>query len=265
MAAPVAVNLGAKARVFSSLNRTLHMSLVYRRMATDRSIVNNMGDRSTWNSFYEDKENKTFDWFIEFDDVYDLVNRYLPKPGSVRPGRTFSILDLGCGTSNFSIQAHQKVQCESRLWCVDFSEVAVSQLAALCTERIKAGAGGRSAPGRETHFAVADVNSLPFKDSFFDLALDKGTLDAVLRAKEGTEVAISGLCEAMRVLSPEGHFLHFSDEHPDVRLDLLEKARNRYTHANRHVRISIGFKSVNENSHSFEYFLYNMSKIDRKE
>ena len=69
----------------------------------------------------------------------------------------------------------------------------------------------------------ADAQNLePVASSaFFQLVLDKGTWDAV--AGGGLPGAYQALSECLRVLSPQGTLIQFSDEDPDVRLPCLEQ------------------------------------------
>lgn len=61
----------------------------------------------------------------------------------------------------------------------------------------------------------------------FQLLLDKGTWDSVARG--GLSGAYQVLSECLRVLSPQGTLIQFSDEDPDVRLPCLEQGSSGWT------------------------------------
>jgi len=70
-----------------------------------------------------------------------------------------------------------------------------------------------------------DACKLPFKNEFFDVILDKGTLDSLLKTERtGKYSSAKMLKECCRTLHRHGHLFQITDEDPDVRLLLFENA-----------------------------------------
>ncbi|XP_071810469.1 citrate synthase-lysine N-methyltransferase CSKMT, mitochondrial-like [Asterias amurensis] len=101
-------------------------------------------------------------------------------------------------------------------------------------------------------FLVADATRLPFRNNQFDMVFEKGTFDAMLNTKN-SELARCAFSETVRVLTPGGIFLQFSDENPDLRLSFLEEAL-RQNNVDRG-RVSITYREIGS-SFGTEYFLY---------
>ncbi|XP_077989855.1 citrate synthase-lysine N-methyltransferase CSKMT, mitochondrial-like [Glandiceps talaboti] len=268
MAAPMRILQGGLRQSYFCrsriLNRFLQQSTVgcylkYNGLSTE-SIVTNMSDRTTWNTFYKRKQEPNFNWFLDFEDAHEQLEKYFPKPSNWPKNRRFHILDIGCGTSYFSMDFLNRVELDSTLWCVDFSQVAVSQLAScdISDKVVK-----RKNLSRDVNFVVADTCALPFKGDVIDIALDKGTLDAVLRAGDSNTKATSCIYETLRVLTTPGIFLHFSDEHPDIRLHFLQQVANQYMSTHENISLSVGYQSVTDTCDPIEYFMYTVSKSIR--
>jgi hypothetical protein len=72
-----------------------------------------------------------------------------------------------------------------------------------------------------------DATATTFEDESFDYVIDKGTLDAIVLAPNGTVLAQRLMREVTRLLrKPTGAFVLISLGRPDMRLDLLEHDEN---------------------------------------
>lgn len=182
-----------------------------------------LADRCLWDKLHAQPRQgsvRTFDWFFGYEEVQGLLLPLLQEARSACPPR---VLDVGCGTSNLCTGLYTKCPHPVDVLGVDFSPVALAHMNSLLE-----GGQGRTplSPGHlasRLHFMQADAQNLePVAPSgSFQLVLDKGTWDAVARG--GLPGAYKLLSECLRVLSPQGTLIQFSDEDPDVRLPCLEQ------------------------------------------
>ncbi|BFZ11494.1 hypothetical protein BsWGS_14533 [Bradybaena similaris] len=140
-----------------------------------------------------------------------------------------SCLDLGCGTSSVSRTILSYSRVAVRLVLLDFVHEALQYQ----KQHMNTTAAAASESGY--HLVCADVTCLPFGDRSFDLAVDKGTMDALLKDKARMSTTAGDmLSEAERTLTSGGRFVQISDEDPDARLPFLDYLR----HACRDVSVS---------------------------
>lgn len=96
------------------------------------------------------------------------------------------ILDIGCGNGWISIAAAKQGHV---VWGIDSSKTAIKE----------AKFSARSAKvSKLAHFKLGDALNLPYKDSFFDAAIDRGLFHHVLPQNRGLY-----LKNILRVLKPE--------------------------------------------------------------
>ena len=76
------------------------------------------------------------------------------------------ILILGCGNANFSEDLYDAGY--ENIWNIDISSV--------CIEQMKE----RNKNRKKMVYEVMDVCDLKYPDNFFDVAIDKSTIDAIL-------------------------------------------------------------------------------------
>ena len=89
------------------------------------------------------------------------------------------------------------------------------------------------------------------------MCYEKGTIDAVLKQKKhGISYAVEVMLEVMRVLDQDGVFLQFSDETPEMRLSVLEKAKMEMQKSYNRT-FSMSFKEIGDFS-GIEFFMYLM-------
>ncbi|XP_043931570.1 citrate synthase-lysine N-methyltransferase CSKMT, mitochondrial isoform X2 [Protopterus annectens] len=176
-----------------------------------------MDKKATWDRFYTENQAerfKHFDWFFGYDVVSEFL---LPF---IRGKHSFSVLDVGCGTSDVGPGLYKHSATPVHVFCVDFSCVAVEHMRHQFLNLPKP-KNCRS----ELHFMESDATELKeFQSQSFNLVLDKGTSDALLRASDGAKKASKVLLECLRVLKPHGNILQFSDEDPDARIPFLQQA-----------------------------------------
>lgn len=123
-----------------------------------------------------------------------------------------SCLEVGCGTSALGVGLENR---GFQVQYCDFSAAAINFWR-------------RRRPAASARYHVADVRMLPFADSSFAFAVDKGCLDALAFGKAGAtdparELA-PALAELARVLRPTGVLYSFSTDPPELRVDALRDA-----------------------------------------
>ncbi|XP_076972090.1 citrate synthase-lysine N-methyltransferase CSKMT, mitochondrial [Tamandua tetradactyla] len=182
-----------------------------------------LADRCLWDRLHAQPRLgnvPTFDWFFGYEEAKGLLLPLLQEAWAAGPPR---VLDVGCGISSLCAELYTKCPHPVDVLGVDFSPVAVAHMNSLLE-----GAPGQipllaAHPASNLKFLQADARNLGpvASPGSFHLVLDKGTWDAVV--KGGLPGAYQLLSECLRVLSPRGTLIQFSDEDPDVRLPCLEQ------------------------------------------
>jgi len=221
-----------------------------------------MSDQSFWNRFYARRQgDKRFDWFVRFEDVIGHLDPYLPPVGS---DDLIRILDIGCGTSDFSFKIFERLNRKCRIDCIDFSSEAVKAMGKIMYERgllAKEAFDAERSVHPQNFIGLAchqaDAKNLPFSEETFALALDKGTSDAVLKGRNGESAFVDVVKESLRVLKQDGKLVQFSDEPPEIRLILLEKVKREMLQSNRkeHCELRLVWRELEARS-GFQHFMY---------
>ncbi|CAE7378413.1 eef1aknmt [Symbiodinium natans] len=103
------------------------------------------------------------------------------------------ILDLGCGTSRLPVQLARLDFGPRVVVGCDASAVAIARQRVMVQPR---------RPGQaRLIFTVAEASRLPFRDSCFDIIIEKGFLDALLSTRLGEQQVPAVLKEAWRALA----------------------------------------------------------------
>ena len=119
----------------------------------------NYGCPKYWDERYASGgESSMFDWLEDFQSLKSLLEQFC-KP-------TDKILILGCGNANFSEDLYDAGF--KHQWNIDISSVVIKQMRTRNKER------------KEMTYEVMDVCNLSYPDNFFDVAIDKSTIDALL-------------------------------------------------------------------------------------
>ena len=217
---------------------------------------NHMGKKAYWESKYKHAEEqfyKPFDWFFNFHAIEDTLAPYLTPARGHESGAPFRLLDLGCGMSDFALKLHKSINFKSEIHCLDFVPSAVNTL---CGQNLENTYKSDHLHLSKMLFTVADAQYLPYTSHLFDVLVDKGTTDAVLKdSQTGTAMATRIIGEALRVLKPGGHMLQLTDEDPDLRLPLIEAAAKNTSREN-----STSFTTL-EVGGAIEYFMYTIKKV----
>ncbi|KAJ2726215.1 hypothetical protein GGI07_000692 [Coemansia sp. Benny D115] len=192
------------------------------------------GSREYWQQRYLQETNETFDWFKTYKDLSPIFARHIPNKKS-------RIVMLGCGNSTLSGDMYDAGY--QNILNVDYSDVVIEQMRQ------------RTMHQTEMTWEVMDVCDLKIADRSVDVALDKGTLDALMCDKGDVWQPSEELCrkvagevdEVDRVLRAGGKFIWITFGQPHFRRRHLE--RDSWT---------IEIERLNDGG--FDYFVYIMTK-----
>lgn len=184
-----------------------------------------------WNERYSNE--MEYDWLGNFNIFKDLIHKHVEKSDR--------ILMVGCGNSKLSEQMFQD----------GYSNIVSTDISQVCIENQR-----KVFP--HLTWQVADITDLKeFKDSAFDVVIEKATLDALLvgekspwhPSQEAEETIDKCLSEISRVLKPQGgRFLSLTFAQPHFRSPFY--AKDKYSWNVTHETFGTGF----------HYFCYIMTK-----
>ncbi|CBQ69358.1 conserved hypothetical protein [Sporisorium reilianum SRZ2] len=173
-------------------------------------------EREYWEQRYADESEQEFDWFKNYDDLKELFDELIP--------RSARILMLGCGNSTLSPQMHAAGY--TNIVNIDYSTTLISRLTSRYPD--------------QTHL-VQDITTLHHPASLtllggpasFDIALDKGTMDALMAEGKGSSVwnpsekVVRDVREMLRgvdtVLKPGGKLVYVTFGQPHFRKRWLDE------------------------------------------
>ncbi|KAJ2713667.1 hypothetical protein H4R19_002134, partial [Coemansia spiralis] len=169
------------------------------------------GTKAYWEQRYAQEPDSSFDWFKRYADLKPLLDRHISS-------RAARILMLGCGNSTLSGDMYGDGY--ENIANVDYSDVVIGQMRQ------------RHAHQSRMTWQVMDVRALELADGAVDVAIDKGTLDALMCDGGDVWEPSAELCanvaravdEAERVLAPGGKFVWITFGQPHFRRRHLERA-----------------------------------------
>ena len=168
----------------------------------------NYGDIAYWEQRYKDSEYTTFDWLENYPTLKEIIiSLNIPK-------ETGKILNLGCGNSEFSENMYDDGY--HNIKNIDISQNVIK----LMTERSK--------DRPEMTYEVMDVRDIKYESNFFDLAIDKSTIDALLCGDDAFINVAKMIKEVQRVLKVGGYYMIISYGAPDDRLMHLKRKFEKF-------------------------------------
>ncbi|KAG9312858.1 S-adenosyl-L-methionine-dependent methyltransferase, partial [Chiua virens] len=196
------------------------------------------GTMEYWDARYSQEDPDTsFDWFKSYADIATYIHPLINDKNA-------RILMLGSGNSKFSEDMWEDGY--RNIVNVDYSAVVIEQMRARHAEL---------RPEMEWH--EMDVRNLLFEDASFDIAIDKGTMDAMMTSstdvwdppEDVIKDCTAEVSEVLRVLRPSGTFLYITFGQPHFRKRFLTGPHSSGT------RLEI--KQLGE---SFHYYMYILRK-----
>ncbi|KAK2463612.1 hypothetical protein APHAL10511_004363 [Amanita phalloides] len=185
-----------------------------------------------WNQRYaqESANDVAFDWFKSYADLAPYLHDLIPD-------RSSRILVLGCGNSKLS----------EEMWDSGYKNVVNTDYSTVVIEQMRQ-RHAESRPEMEWH--EMDVRDLKFDNDTFDVAIDKGTMDAMMTAKgdvwEPPPLVVENcnkeVNEAIRILRKGGIFIYLTFGQPHFRRRYLTRPGT-----------TLEIKQLGE---AFHYYLY---------
>lgn len=191
-------------------------------------------EQSYWDTRYKDEDK--YDWFSSYAAFQQLLRQDLRV--------TDKILTLGCGNSAVSEEMYRDGY--QHITNTDFSRVVIEKMA------------HKHRDLSEMSWLVMDICELKFEPCFFDVVLEKGTLDALMvhekdpwnTSTETLEKMDTILTQVSAVLKPGGKFISITFAQPHFR-------RPIYAHSKYNWDVNL---STFGNSFHFFYFVMTKGK-----
>ena len=104
---------------------------------------------------------------------------------------------------------------------------------------------------------------MPFKTDMFDVVIDKGTTDSVLKFEDRTQAYLMARKiqnEALRITSRSGVYIQITDEDPELRLDLL-RGNTIQDSLDKSSDFSVSYRQISDEEH-WHHFMYVLSFND---
>ncbi|KAH7872935.1 S-adenosyl-L-methionine-dependent methyltransferase [Lentinula edodes] len=190
------------------------------------------GTKQYWNQRYaREADDASFDWFKSYSEISDILRSLIPDKRS-------RILMLGCGNSKLSEDMYDD----------GYHNIVNTDYSSIIVEKMKQ-RHGDARPQMEWH--EMDVRDLKFDDSSFDVAIDKGTMDAMMTAKgdiwnppqQVVEDCTKEVSEVIRTLRKEmGVFIYLTFGQPHFRKRYLTVPGTKL--------------EIRELGEAFHYYLY---------
>jgi SAM-dependent methyltransferase len=192
-----------------------------------------------WESEYQKcGTDQSYEWFTGASD-----DSFVSSLLKLIPKLTQKIINLGCGISRI----------QNVIFDAGFQQITNIDVSPTCIQLMKA------SDTRGMQWKICNLlQEFPFDSNSFDLALDKGTLDALIvdRADkweiddEVYEIAAKYFREVARILRPGGVFLQISFGQPHFRKRLFEKDEFGW---------NVTVHTL-QPTHSFHFFIYECKK-----
>jgi len=150
-------------------------------------------EKSYWDSFFKKRGQKAFEWYGEYGELCGILHKYIrPKD---------SLLVVGCGNSKLS----------SDLYDVGYTDQVSIDVSSKVIDQMK-----RQRP--EMKFCLQDVTDMKgfADDGSFNVALDKGTLDAMFTDESDADNVDKMFAELDRVLKLGGRYVTITLLQPHI-------------------------------------------------
>ena len=154
------------------------------------------GDPNYWDERYSKNKGSMFDWLEDYNSLKCILDNYLEPH--------FKILVIGCGNAKFSEDLYDAGY--HNIWNIDISKVVIKQMKV------------RNVHRKGMKYEVMDCCRLKYPDNFFDVAIDKSTIDALLCGDNSFIITALMLKESQRVINENGgRYIAISYGKPEAR------------------------------------------------
>lgn len=165
------------------------------------------GDKNYWEERYKNDQT-TFDWLENYEVLKDIIYKLSLNKETSR------IINLGCGNSEFAEKMYDDGY--KNIVNIDISKNVIKTMQ------------DRNKSRNIMTFQVMDVRDLKYENNYFDLAVDKSTIDAILCGEDSFINAAKMLKEVQRVLKVGGYYMMVSYGAPDSRLLHLNRKFEKF-------------------------------------
>ncbi|KAF4569940.1 hypothetical protein EYR36_009746 [Pleurotus pulmonarius] len=193
--------------------------------------MRNIGRKNIgWDQRYS-QEAEDFDWFKSYGEISSTIHEIIPD-------KSARILMLGCGNSKLPEEMYDDGY--KNIVNIDYSQVIIDKMQRRHVEQRP-----------ELTWLEMDIRDLKFADNVFDVAIDKGTMDAMMTSKgdvwdppaQVIEDCDREVTEVVRVLKKgTGRFIYLTFGQPHFRKRYLTKPQTTL--------------EVKELGDFFHYYLY---------
>ncbi|SPO24034.1 related to SEE1 - probable lysine methyltransferase [Ustilago trichophora] len=199
-------------------------------------------EKEYWEQRYADESEADFDWFKKYDDLKELFEELIPC-------RKARILMLGCGNSTLSPDMHSAGY--TSIINIDYSSTLITRMSTRYPTQ---------------QWKLMDITQLLLPSNIsslgginsFDIALDKGTMDALMAEGKGSSVwnpskkvikdvqdMLNGVDNLLKV---GGKFIYITFGQPHFRQKYLEQVKGW----------KVECRTLGE---AFHYFVYVATKL----
>eukprot|EP00164_Ancoracysta_twista_P003768 GFYU01005051.1.p1 GENE.GFYU01005051.1~~GFYU01005051.1.p1 ORF type:complete len:210 (+),score=37.99 GFYU01005051.1:48-677(+) len=175
------------------------------------------GRKEYWEERYG-RDPEPFDWYQRYTGIKDLIKKLVRHDHKV--------LNVGCGNSRLSEDMY--ADGFKNIDNIDISSVVINAMEQKYRQE--------PVCCPEMTWKVMDVRSLEYPSEYFDVVLDKGTMDAMLCGEGSTQNADKMLSEIHRVLKAGGVFVSISYGSKEHRFTYLEKDHLSWTIEMTHIQ-----------------------------
>jgi len=170
----------------------------------------NYGDPDYWEERYKNQDGKTFDWLEDYETLKSIMSDFKIDKGSCK------VLNLGCGNAEMSEDMYKDGYLNN--YNIDISKEVIDQMKERNSENKIICKFFYNFLGE-----VMDVRDLKYENDFFDMVVDKSTIDAILCGECSFINVAKMLKEVDRVLKVDGIYMIISYGQPENRVFHLER------------------------------------------
>ena len=153
----------------------------------------NYGEPDYWDQRYSKNDGSMFDWLEDWHSLKSMLSEIM-KPDS-------KILVVGCGNAELSENMYD--DGFHNISNIDISSVVIKQMSERNKDRT------------EMKYEVMDCTNMKFPDNYFDIAIDKSTIDALLCGDNAYLMVAKLTKEVQRVLKTDGVYVAISYGKPE--------------------------------------------------
>ena len=178
----------------------------------------NYGDPGYWDQRYRDQEGTTFDWLEDYETIEPLIKQAIEKlldEGNPLALEHIKILNLGCGNSILSEELYDRGF--KNVYNIDISPVVIEQMSLR-----------NSVKRPELKWEVMDVRNMRYPSNYFDLIIDKSTIDALLCGESSFLNTALMMKECQRILKPDAAYFSISYGTPENRALHYKRANLKF-------------------------------------